>query len=250
MSFGQQLRKRREELKISRSQLADMLGVTKSAIGNYETGVSTPKEEVLLKIFDALQVEPNYLYRDSFRFREEEGLTLHEQWLLQQFRALPAAGQQAVTHLLEDLGRWNGHRSSSERERRRIPLYFSPAAAGYAAPILGDDFEYLAEERAVPQGTEFAVRIQGDSMQPYIQDHSVVYVSRETMKNGDVGIFCVDGEMLCKQYILRQDGSVSLLSLNRARADADVHLTAGSERTLVCFGKVIMGHVPNAEELA
>ena len=28
MSFGQQLRKRREELKISRSQLADMLGVT------------------------------------------------------------------------------------------------------------------------------------------------------------------------------------------------------------------------------
>ena len=248
MSFGQQLRKRREELKISRSQLADLLGVTKSAIGNYETGVSTPKEEVLLKLFDALQVEPNYLYRDSFRFREEKGLSSHEQWLLEQYRALPTAGQQAVSHLLEDLARWPGRRSAPVAERRQIPLYFSPAAAGYAAPILGDDFDYLPEEVPVPAGTEFAVRIQGDSMQPYIQDHSVVYVSRETMKNGDVGIFCVDGEMLCKQYLRQDDGSVWLLSLNRARADADVYLAPGSGRNLVCFGRVLMGHVPLAKE--
>ena len=137
-----------------------------------------------------------------------------------------------------------------DREPRVIPLYRTPAAAGFAAPVCGEDFDPLEVTGEVPPAAEFAVRIQGDSMQPYIQDHSVVYVSRETMKNGDVGIFCVDGEMLCKQYILRQDGSVSLLSLNRARADADVHLTAGSERSLVCFGKVIMGHVPNAEELA
>ena len=40
MSFGEQLRKRREELGISRAELADRLGVSRSAIGNYETGVS------------------------------------------------------------------------------------------------------------------------------------------------------------------------------------------------------------------
>ena len=31
----------------------------------------------------------------------------------------------------------------------------------------------------VPQGAEFAVRIQGDSMSPYIRDGSVVYVNRD-----------------------------------------------------------------------
>ena len=59
MSFGEQLRKRREELGISRAELADRLGVSRSAIGNYETGVSAPMEEVLLRLFDALHVEPN-----------------------------------------------------------------------------------------------------------------------------------------------------------------------------------------------
>ena len=59
MSFGEQLRKRREELGMSRDTLAEKLGVSRSAIGNYETGVSTPKEDVLLRLFDALQVDPN-----------------------------------------------------------------------------------------------------------------------------------------------------------------------------------------------
>ena len=53
MSFGTQLRRRREELGVSRGELAEQLGVSRSAIGNYETGVSTPKEEVLLQLFDA-----------------------------------------------------------------------------------------------------------------------------------------------------------------------------------------------------
>ena len=68
MSFGKQMRLRREELHLSRAALAEELGVSPSAISNYENGVSSPKEEVLLRLFDALEIDPNYLYRDSFRF--------------------------------------------------------------------------------------------------------------------------------------------------------------------------------------
>ena len=96
---------------------------------------------------------------------------------------------------------------------------------------------------SVPQAAEFAVRIQGDSMVPYIPDGSVVYVNRDPLKAGDVGIFCVDGDIFCKQYYKDPAGTVYLFSLNRARADADVVLTAGSGRTLACFGRVIL-HAP------
>ena len=65
MSFGEQMRRRREELGLTRQALADRLGVSVSAVGNYETGISAPKEEVLLRLFDALEAEPNYLYRRS-----------------------------------------------------------------------------------------------------------------------------------------------------------------------------------------
>ena len=66
MGFGEQLRRRRKELGYSREELAKKLGVTTSAVGNYETGVSSPKESVLRQLFDALNVEPNYLHRDFY----------------------------------------------------------------------------------------------------------------------------------------------------------------------------------------
>ena len=69
MSFGQRMRERREALGLSREVLAERTGVTRSAIGNYETGVSFPKEDVLLRLLHALRVDPNYLYQDDFHGR-------------------------------------------------------------------------------------------------------------------------------------------------------------------------------------
>ena len=95
----------------------------------------------------------------------------------------------------------------------------------------------------MPQAAEFAVRISGDSMTPYIADGSVVYVNRDPLRAGDVGIFCVDGDMFCKQYYRDPAGIVYLFSLNRHRRDADLVLTPAGGRTLACFGRVIM-HAP------
>lgn len=66
MAFGDRLKEAREFVGYSRTDLAEKLGVTKSAISNYENGVSSPKEDILLKIFDVLNIEPNYLFQDSF----------------------------------------------------------------------------------------------------------------------------------------------------------------------------------------
>ena len=88
MSFGEQMRRRREELGMTRQQLAQRLGVSVSAVGNYETGVSAPKEEVLLRLFTALEAEPNYLYRGSFRGGEDSHSD-EERRLLAKYRDLP-----------------------------------------------------------------------------------------------------------------------------------------------------------------
>ena len=84
-------------------------------------------------------------------------------------------------------------------------------------------------------------------MAPYIPDESVGYVNRDPMGRGDVGIFCVDGDMLCKQYYKDPMGVVYLFSLNRRRADADVVFPRGSGRSLTCFGRVIMHAQPLPE---
>lgn len=247
MSFGQRLRERREELGLSQAALAERLGVRQSAIGNYETGVSFPREEILLRLFDCLEVDPNYLYQDSFRAGKQV-LSRPESALLKRYRALSPAGRRTLQAVAESL---EVYQAEMEEEQPRqdpkiIPLYCSPAAAGYAAPVFGEDYEphLLTEDR--PQGAEYAVRIQGDSMAPWIADGSVAYVNRDPLTDGDVGIFCVDGEMLCKQYH-KTGGTVYLFSLNRQRADADVVLTSSSGRSLVCMGRVMMHGFPLPE---
>lgn len=245
MSFGDRLRTRREELNISRAELAEALGVSRSAIGNYETGVSFPKEDVLLRLFDCLKVEPNYLYRDSFH-GEEQVLSHKERVLLEKYRSLPAVGRETVRSVVDALCIYRDEvdQAQMEPEERTIPLYQSPAAAGYAAPVFGDDFKYIVVRDDVPSGAEFAVRIQGDSMMPWIEDGSIVYVNHDPLVAGDVGIFCVDGEMLCKQYYRDPLGVVYLFSLNRNRAAADVVLGTSSGRHLACFGRVMMHTLP------
>lgn len=245
MSFGSQLKKRREELGLSRGVFAERLGVSASAISNYENGLSFPKEEVILRLFDSLETEPNILFQDSFRGGRNV-LTQSEQQLLKRYRGLSPKGRETVRSVVEALCAYRDdlEAGKTEQEPRVIPLYRSPAAAGYAAPVFGEDFEPLTVTDEVPQAAEFAVRIQGDSMVPYIPDESVVYVNRDPMGPGDVGIFCVDGEMFCKQYYKDPAGIVYLFSLNRARADADLMLMPGSNRGFVCMGRVMMHGLP------
>lgn len=244
MSFGERIRARREELGISRAQLAAQLGLSPSAISNYETAVSFPKEDVILRLFDCLETDPNFLFQDSFRAGRRV-LSQSERSLLKRYRGLSPVGRETVRSVVDALCAYRDdlEQGTREQEPRLIPLYGSPAAAGYAAPVFGEDFEYIQVTDDVPQTAEFAVRIQGDSMTPFIADGAVVYVNRDPLKAGDVGVFCVDGDILCKQYDKDPAGVVYLFSLNRARADADVVFTPGSGRMLACFGRVIL-HAP------
>ena len=245
MSFGKRLRDRRIELKMSQSELAKALGVTAAAVSNYESGQNAVREDVLLKLFRVLDVDPNYLYQDSITTRAFT-CSVEEKTLITKYRALSTLGRQTLHTVANALGAYQEDLESVAPpvETRQIPLYFCPAAAGYASPVFGEDFEYIDVTGDVPPAADLAVRIQGDSMEPFIADGSVVYVNRDPLENGDVGIFCVDGEMLCKQYVRDPLGMVYLFSLNRARSDADVVLPRSSGRTLLCMGRVLLPNRP------
>lgn len=164
--------------------------------------------------------------------------------MLTRCRALDDHGREMVELVLTA----ESERMRREAERagrpagRVIPLYLTPAAAGYASPALGEDYE----DYAVPADctADFAVRIDGDSMEPVIHDGDTVLVRRDRVENGDVGMFFVDGNMKCKQYCRDSFGNVYLFSLNRDRADADVSVPATSGITLCCFGKVLLDRRP------
>ena len=130
--------------------------------------------------------------------------------------------------------------SAPEAEPKVIPLYLNPAAAGLAAPIFGEDYDAYELSAEEPQGAMFAIRVQGDSMEPYFPDGSIAFCNKDPLGDGDIGAFYIDGGSVIKQY--HHDpflGMTYLFSLNRARADADVLITPSSGQTLMCLGRVI-----------
>lgn len=131
------------------------------------------------------------------------------------------------------------------QERRYIPRYFTPAAAGMTSPAEGQDFDLIEAGNDVPWNADFAVKISGESMEPYIMDGSTVYVNREPLENGDVGIFYIDGDMICKQYYKDENGNTHLLSLNRAWRSADRYISALDTDTITMYyGRVILPRKP------
>ena len=48
MSLNSRIKERREELGMTRNELSELIGVTPSAIANYETGLVIQKFELLL----------------------------------------------------------------------------------------------------------------------------------------------------------------------------------------------------------
>lgn len=61
MGIGRNIKKIRIDRGITQRSLAEKLGITPAAVGNYERDVSFPKEDVLMKMFGALDCTPNEL---------------------------------------------------------------------------------------------------------------------------------------------------------------------------------------------
>lgn len=129
---------------------------------------------------------------------------------------------------------------ASKPEPKIIPLYWSAAAAGATSPILGDDYDYHELTPEDPPEAMFAVRVRGDSMEPHFPDGSIAFCNKNPMADGDIGVFCLDGESFIKQYHYdRMTGITYLFSLNRQRADADKIIYPASGQMLTCMGRVI-----------
>lgn len=61
---------------------------------------------------------------------------------------------------------------------------------------------------------DYAVRISGNSMEPTYKNGDILLVQKtEELSNGDIGIFYIDGNTMCKKYVKRGRG-VSLVPEN------------------------------------
>ena len=91
------------------------------------------------------------------------------------------------------------------------------------------------DESILPEDTTFGVRISGDSMEPEFHDGQIAWVlQQESVANGEIGIFALNGEAYIKKLQNDKDG-IFLISLNEKYAPIPV----GEDDRLDIFGKVL-----------
>lgn len=166
--------------------------------------------------------------------------------IVKKFGALDEHGREIVMLLLDAEYRrcTRAEKPAAEAPKKveYIRHYLVPAAAGYASPIEGEDFEEIERPPGAPGEADFCITIQGDSMEPFIPDGSLAYVRRGAqLQEYDAGVFYVDGDVFCKQWCVDYAGTLHLLSANPKRQDANISIPRDAGRSCVCFGKVLLG---------
>lgn len=87
----------------------------------------------------------------------------------------------------------------------------------------------------VPSGTDFCLKVNGDSMEPMFNNGDYVFIKRETdFRNGTIGAVIVNGEAYLKKIYIR-DNSIRLVSLNKKYKD----ITVSEDDTLKYVGTVV-----------
>lgn len=87
----------------------------------------------------------------------------------------------------------------------------------------------------IPTGTDFCLKVNGDSMDPTFHDGDYVFIKRETdFRNGSIGVVIVNGDAYLKKIYITED-SIKLVSLNKKYKD----ITVTQDDTLKYVGTVV-----------
>ena len=128
-------------------------------------------------------------------------------------------------------------------EPRIIPDYTFGSAAGPLQGITGQESVPYELRTTDPQSAVYTTTVRGNSMAPHFPDGSRIFVNNDPLRDGDIGIFCVDGANVMKQWHYDAAMGVTyLFSLNRRRADADLVIPDSDNRAIVAQGRVITSH--------
>lgn len=239
MSFGTRLKARREQLGITQPQLAEMLGVSKGAIGNYETDANSPKATILFKVFDVLKCDANYLFQDEMGNSYPMKVSYDEYESIKKYRNLDDHGKELVnftlnkeTERIEKYGKLGevSHPVTSF-PMRLISYYFKNASAGTGQLVIDNlpDKDIEIPDKPEYRNVSYAIGVNGSSMEPAFQDGDILLVeATREIEVGDIGIFQINNECFVKKL-----GEKELISLNKDYKNIPLDETAAT------LGKVI-----------
>ena len=199
----------RKKKKISQIELADKLtnygiNVSNAAISAWEKDISQPNTQQFLALCKILGITD--IYNEFIGFNPDDPLArLNEEG---KAKALEYIGLLLLSEQFQK------QEATIIPFRRKIKWSLLASSAGTGEFLDDENFETIEVGEEVPEDADFGLALNGDSMEPRYHDKQAVWVQQtNSLSNGEIGIFYLDGMTYCKQLKDDKDG-VYLVSLN------------------------------------
>ncbi len=228
MSLANNLKNARIKKGLKQDDLAKMIGKSKNVISNWERGDNKPDADTLFRLCDILDVDANYLI--GWESNQNLSLSIREQELIKKYRFLSDYDKEAIDSLIN-------HLSGRQTEFIQIesptllPYYGHIASAGTGQFVFDDIPPEMIEVESnhINMQADFAVGVNGDSMEPTYKDGDVLLIKKQPSVNvGEIGIFMINGEAFVKEL-----GHNVLVSHNPKYAPIPF------SESISCIGKVL-----------
>ena len=240
-NFAKNLKRLRVNQNLTQDDFAKKINITKAAISNYENGRRLPDYETLELIADYFNVNIDFLMGRKFCEKDKLVITRNqytskEKDIIKKYRNSDVGVKSVVDTVLDMSEKISSLENSALREDttiytvyKEIPCYPRLASAGNGQYVFDDvPFETIKVDAIKYRKADYAIQVNGDSMEPTFYDSDTLLVARhELPEKGEVGIFIVDGS----GYVKRM-GSKELLSDN-----PDYPSIKGTDG--ICMGKVL-----------
>ena len=230
--LGQTIREIRKRKGLTQKQLSELTGLKQNTISNHENGNRSIDEVDIHVYSNALGVSPKELF-DSYKESSDNlteiynQLNSDRQTKVYDFATEQLKEQNKVVNINDYI--------EEESEWYEVKFYGS-VSAGTGLYLDDEQVETISfGADMIPTGTDFCLKVNGDSMDPMFHDGDYVFIKRETdFRNGSIGVVIVNGDAYLKKIYITPD-SIKLVSLNKKYKD----ITVTQDDTLKYVGTVV-----------
>lgn len=218
--LGTVIKELRKNKKMTQKELSKLTGFKQNTISNHENGKRSLDEDDIQIYAQALNVSPQYLF-DKLNNKEVTTQSPLLTQITDTAAKLHEPRQKKVLSFAQD--------QLDEQEGNSINNILSYSDFTCYGAVSAGTGEWLGEEckeevtlpaSIVPnQAFDFVLRVNGNSMEPLFKDNEYIFVRKtEDIRNGQIGVFVVDGEAYLKKAYLEKD-CLRLVSLNKDYED-------------------------------
>ncbi|WP_281183095.1 XRE family transcriptional regulator [Staphylococcus schleiferi] len=222
------IRKYLKQANMTQKQLAELIGIKQSTLSDYLNLRSNPSHGVIQKIADVFDIVKSDI---DTTYKENNDITsIYD-------KLTPPRQKRVLDFATEQLDEQNNkvlQINSNNIVSEEVAVY-GYASAGTGETLI-DGVEFTTQYNGHIPNHDFALQVNGDSMEPMFEDKEIIFIDKtKQINSGQIGIFVIDGEAYLKKVFISDKG-IRLVSLNSKYPD----LFFDTNHDIKVAGKVIL----------